>query len=70
MKLHFARLLIMTPLLASVALLSPASAGVPQAGAARTCPSRLDYVVFASFADSSNMLAMSTYRTPSARSSP
>jgi hypothetical protein len=62
--MRLARLLLTTPLLASVALLTPASAQAP--AALHLCgnsasPSKLDYLVLASFADSSNWLAMSAY---------
>lgn len=63
MKFRVARLLIAVPMLASIALLSPASAAVQSAGHG-PCPSRFDYLVLASFADSSNLLAMSAYRAP------
>jgi hypothetical protein len=57
MKFHRSRALIAIPLLASVVLLSSASAQT------HVCaPSRLDYLVLASFADSSSLVAMSTYR--------
>jgi hypothetical protein len=65
MKLRLVRLLIGIPLLASIALLSPVGARAPTALPQYTdsgCPSKLDYVVLASFADSSNWLAMSAYR--------
>lgn len=53
------RLLLTASAVASIALLTPASARAPAAG---SLPSRLDYVVLASLADSPNPLAMSTYR--------
>ena len=64
---RLSRALIGIPLLASIALLSPASANVPPrcssevraAEAARALPSQLDYVVLASLADSSSLLALS-----------
>lgn len=67
MNSRWSRTLIGMPLFASMALLSPAS--VParcdhESGAAqaiRRAPSPLDYVVLASLADSSSLLAMSTY---------
>jgi hypothetical protein len=64
MNVHLARLLFATPLLASLALLAPASAQAP--AALHPCgnsasPSKLDYLVLASLADSSNLLAMSAY---------
>jgi hypothetical protein len=67
MKLRLGRLLIGVPILASIALLSSAAARAPAAPpqyADSECPSKLDYVVLASFADSSNLLAMSAYRAP------
>jgi hypothetical protein len=72
-KFHVARILVGAPILVSLALLSPASAQAPApaAAVAHACrPSKLDYLVLASFADSSNMLAMSTYRTPKATGTP
>jgi hypothetical protein len=68
-KLHVARILVGALVLVSFALLSPASAQAPApaAAVAHACrPSKLDYLVLASFADSSNMLAMSTYRASKA----
>jgi hypothetical protein len=64
---RFAQILTAAPLIASIALLSPALAQAPPApcGPAHLgSPSKFDYVVLASFADSSNLLAMSTYRAP------
>jgi hypothetical protein len=66
LNIRLARLLLTTPLLASVALLTPASAQAPAPAALHLCgnsasPSKLDYLVLASFADSSNWLAMSAY---------
>ncbi len=64
MNIRLARLLLTTPLLACAALLTPASAQAP--AALQHCgisasPSKLDYLVLASFADSANWLAMSAY---------
>jgi hypothetical protein len=56
---NVSRLFVMASMVASIALLSPASARAP---AANSSPSKLDYVVLASMADSSSLLAMSTYR--------
>jgi hypothetical protein len=64
MNSRLVRLLFAMPLLASVALLTPASARAP--AALQLCgnsasPSKLDYLVLASLADSSNWLALSAY---------
>jgi hypothetical protein len=67
LNVRLARLLLTTPLLASVALLTPASAQAPAAlplCGNSASPSKLDYLVLASFADSSNWLAMSAYAAP------
>jgi hypothetical protein len=70
MTFHLARLLVVMPILGSIVLMSPASGGIPaampygQAG----CPSKFDYLVLASFADSSNLLAMTAYRAPKQKS--
>jgi hypothetical protein len=70
MTFRVARLLIATPILASLALLSPASGRAPTAMPARGhtespgAPSRLDYLLIASLADSSSLLAMAAYRAP------
>jgi hypothetical protein len=70
MTFRVARLLMATPILASIALLSPASecapATKPSLGHAESsgAPSRLDYLLLASLADSSSLLAMAAYRTP------
>lgn len=66
MTFRLARVLIGVPLLASMALLSPASAQAPAAPLSghMNSPSKLDYLVLASLADSSNLLALSTYRAP------
>jgi predicted secreted protein len=64
MNSRLSRALIVMPLLASAALLSPASASAPaRCGlAARAgAPTKFDYVVLASLADSSSLLSMSTY---------
>jgi hypothetical protein len=70
MTFRVARLLIATPILASLSLLSPASGRAPATMPSRghtespAAPSRLDYVLFASLADSSSLLAMAAYRAP------
>jgi hypothetical protein len=70
MTFRVARLLIAAPILASLALLSPASGRAPAATPSRGhtespgAPSRLDYLLFASLADSSSLLAMAAYRAP------
>ncbi|HWJ36595.1 MAG TPA: hypothetical protein VNR70_15115 [Steroidobacteraceae bacterium] len=67
MKFRRARLLIATPILAWIAVLSPASAGAPAAVPSNGhagCPSNFDYLVLASLADSSSLLAMSAFREP------
>jgi hypothetical protein len=64
MDTRILRVLIGIPLLASVALLSPASATTPARCAPAQhagMPTPLDYVVLASFSDSSSLLSMSTY---------
>jgi hypothetical protein len=69
LKFHIARTVVGSLLLVSCAFLSPASAQVAATAspAAKVCrPSKLEYVVLASLADSSNMLAMSAYRAPKA----
>lgn len=50
-------------LTACIAVLSPACAQAPAApsGKASPAPSKLDYLVLASFADAPNMLVMSAY---------
>jgi hypothetical protein len=50
-------------LTACIAVLSPACAQAPAApsGKASPVPSKLDYLVLASFADAPNMLAMTAY---------
>ena len=71
MTFHVARILIGALVLVTLALLSPASAQAPAGAVAHACrPSKLDYLVLASFADSSNMLAMSTYRAAKAAGAP
>jgi hypothetical protein len=73
LKFHVAQMSIGSVLIAAVALLSPASAEVAAScsrGTSAGCPSKLDYLVLASFADYSNMLAMSTYRAPKAANAP
>jgi len=73
MTFRLARLLVAAPMLASIALLSPASerapATKPSRGQAESpevpeAPSRLDYLLLASLADSSSLLAMAAYRAP------
>jgi hypothetical protein len=59
MSAKLTRFLVTASAVASIAMLTPASARMPAAGA---LPSKLDYVVLASLADSPNPLAMSTYR--------
>jgi hypothetical protein len=64
MNFRLARLLLAIPLLASVALLTPVSARAPAAlplGGNAASPSKLDYLLLASLADSANFLAMSAY---------
>jgi hypothetical protein len=63
MKLRLARALLGLPVLASIALLSPASGNTPQyaVAAGANSPTPLDYVVLASLADVSNLLSLSTY---------
>jgi len=61
MKFSVWRLLVVVPAIASIALLSPACAEAP------TVPSRLDYLdylVFASLADSSRLPTLTAYRAP------
>ena len=58
MKYSVWRLLVVVPAIASIALLSPACAEAP------TVPSRLDYLVFASLADSSRLPTLTAYRAP------
>ena len=57
-RLTFARLSAVAGMAAYV-IMTPASARAPTLNAA---PSKLDYVVLASLADSPNPLAISTYR--------
>jgi hypothetical protein len=67
MTFHLARLVVVMPILACLVLMSPASAGISAAMPAygqSGCPSKFDYLVLASFVDSSNLLAMSAYRAP------
>jgi hypothetical protein len=67
LKSHIARILIGTALIVSIALMPPVSAQAPATVApaeSASRPSKLDYLVLASLADSSNMLAMSAYRAP------
>jgi hypothetical protein len=73
MNTRLAGLLIAVPLFACAASLAPTSPQVP--AALRSCdpaasPSRLDYVVLASLADSSNWLAMSAYSPAPMQDSP
>jgi hypothetical protein len=58
-RLTLARLFVLACMAVYVIILMPASARAPTTHAA---PTTLDYVVLASLADSSNLLAMSTYR--------
>lgn len=58
-RLTFARLIVVACMSAYVLILTPASANAPTV---HSMPSKLDYVVLASLADSPNPLAMSTYR--------
>jgi hypothetical protein len=58
-RLTVARLFVAACMAAYVLVLTPASARAPTINAA---PSKLDYVVLASLADSPNPLAMSNYR--------
>jgi hypothetical protein len=74
MKFPLLRLLVAIPAIASTALLSPACADAPAAptlGAhahfsARSAdfPSKLDYLAFASLADSSRLPTLTAYRAP------
>jgi len=75
MKFSFLRLRAAMPAIASIALLSPACAQAPSAAPAFTqapaapsrahaVPSRLDYLVFASLADSSRLPALTQDREP------
>jgi hypothetical protein len=73
MAFRLVRLLIATPLLASIALLSPASGRAPATKPSRghtespQAPSRLDYLLLASLADSSSLLALAAYLAPESR---
>jgi hypothetical protein len=58
MKLPLFRLLVVVPAIASIAMLSPARAEAPTVGAHAELPSKLDYLVFASLADSSRLPAL------------
>jgi hypothetical protein len=58
-RLTLARLFVAACMAAYVLILRPASA---RDGAVLTVPSKLDYVVLASLADSPHPLAMSSYR--------
>jgi hypothetical protein len=65
MKIRRAHWLFAAPLLASVCVFTAAARGpgaTPDERAEQ--PSRLDYLVLASFADSSNILALSAYSHP------
>jgi hypothetical protein len=74
MKFPLLRLLLAVPAVASIALLSPACAEAPtavRAGAPADLPSvnadfpsKLDYLVFASLADSARLPALTAYREP------
>jgi hypothetical protein len=56
---RFRRSLIAIPLLAGLAILAPAGAWAPA-----TLPTKLDYLVLASLADSPNLMSMSAYAAP------
>jgi len=58
-RLTLARLFVVACIAAYVLILTPASANAPTVYSA---PSKLDYVVLASLADSPNPLSMSAYR--------
>jgi hypothetical protein len=58
-RLALARIFVVACMGAYVLILTPVSARAPTVHAA---PSKLDYVVLASLADSPNPLSMSTYR--------
>jgi hypothetical protein len=74
MKFPQLRLLVAIAAIASIALLSPAGAGPPTLGAhpdfssaIADSPSKLDYLdylVFASLADSSRLPTLTAYRAP------
>ena len=74
MKFPLLRLLVAIPAIASIALLSPACADPPTLGAhadfssaIADSPSKLDnldYLVFASLADSSRLPTLTAYRAP------
>jgi hypothetical protein len=74
MKFPVLRLLVAIPAIASIALLSPACADAPTVGAHADffsanadSPSKLDnldYLVFASLADSSRLPTLTAYRAP------
>jgi hypothetical protein len=74
MKFPLLRLLVAVPAITSIALLSPACADAPMApppgahadfsSAIAGSPSKLDYLVFASLADSSRLPTLTAYRAP------
>lgn len=71
MKFPLLRLLVAIPAIASIALLSPACADPPTLGgpanfssAIADSPAKLDYLVFASLADSSRLPTLTAYRAP------
>jgi hypothetical protein len=74
MKVPLLRLIVAIPAIASIALLSPVCAEaptVPPVAANADCPfananfpSKLDYLVFASLADSSRLPALTAHRAP------
>jgi hypothetical protein len=74
MKFPLLRLLVAAPAIASSALLSPACADAPMApppgahadfsSAIADSPSKLDYLVFASLADSSRLPTLTADRAP------
>jgi hypothetical protein len=65
MKIRRAHWWFAAPLLSSVCVFTTAARGPGATPGERTLqPSRLDYLVLASFADSSNILAMSAYSHP------
>jgi len=60
-------MLLAVPILASAAMLSPACALAPAAvprAVVGGAPSKLDYVVLASLADSTALMSMSAYSAP------
>jgi hypothetical protein len=59
---HFARIFVSCCAVGSIALLSTASAQVPAQIHAKECPTKLDYLVLASMADSPSLMGMSVSR--------